>query len=210
MHYLPTAWWKIDLPLPTVEWKVDAIQILIAYSDTTVHNNLSTPAWVRPVCCDEIAPHICDRVLGDGSCLFRAISKEITGTEGNHIAVRHAALQYLRQNPSLINYADPTFNMTMCTDPVRKAQLQQEAVSRYITTHHMDTYGWGTDFEIMLLASLLSIHIFSFSTHGDSRQWVCYAPGFTRNRSTCPYGIYVYNIEDLHYDRVIPVMRPQH
>ena len=123
------------------------------------------------------------------------------------------------QNPSLINYADPTFNMTMCTDPVRKAQLQQEAVSRYITTHHMDTYGWGTDFEIMLLASLLrftslcqspQIHIFSCSTHGDSRQWVCYAPGFTRNRSTCPYGIYVYNIEDLHYHRVIPVMRSQH
>ena len=72
---------NIDLPLPTVEWKLDAIQILIAYSHRTVRNNLSTPAWVRPVCCDEIAPHICDRVLGDGSCLFRAISKEITGTE---------------------------------------------------------------------------------------------------------------------------------
>ena len=142
LEYISTTYQQLGeniyLPLPTVEWKLDAIQILIAYSDRTVRNNLSMPAWVRPVCCDEIAPHICDRVLGDGSCLFHAISKEITGTEGNHIVVRHAVLQYLRQNPSLINYADPTFNMTMCTDPVRKAQLQQEAVSRYITTHHID------------------------------------------------------------------------
>ena len=70
----------------------------------------------------------------------------------------------------------------------------------------MDRSGWGTDFEIMLLASLLTIQIFSFSTHGESRQWVCYAPGFTRNRSACPYGIYVYNVTNYHYDRVIPAV----
>ena len=87
---------NIDLPLPTDEWKLDAIQILIACSHRTVRN-LSTPAWVRPVCWEEIAPHICDGVLGDGSCLFREILKEITSTEGNHIAVLHAAMQYLSE-----------------------------------------------------------------------------------------------------------------
>ena len=139
MHYLPTSCENIDLPLPTDKWNLDAIQILIAYSHRIVRNSLSTPAQARPVCCDQIAPHICDRVLSDGICLFRAILKEITGTEGNHIAVHHAVLQYLRQNASQINY-DPTFSMTMCTDPVRKAQFQQDAVSRYITTHHMDRF----------------------------------------------------------------------
>ena len=64
-----------------------------------IHNNLSTPARVRCVRCGEIAPHIRDRVLGGGNCLFRAISKEITGTEENHTAVRLAALGYLRGNP---------------------------------------------------------------------------------------------------------------
>ena len=93
-----------------------------------------------------------------------------------------------------------------CTDPVSQAQLQEEAVSRYISTHHMDTCGWGTDFEIMLLASL-TIQIFSFSTHGESRQWVCYAPGFTRNRLAWPYGVYVY-VTNNHYDRVIPILHP--
>ena len=50
---------------------------------------------------------------------------------------------------------------------MRRAQLQEEAVSRYISTHHMDRCGWGTDFEIMLLASLLTIQIFSRSTAGN-------------------------------------------
>ena len=198
----------IDLRLPPDEWKLAAIQILGAYSGVSVHNNLSSPARVRRVRCGEIAPHIRDSVLGDGNCLFRAISKEITGTEENHIAVRLAALGYLRENPSLISYGEPTLNIDSCADPMRRVQLQEEAVSRYISTHHMDRSGWGTDFEIMLLASLLTIQIFSFSNHGESRQWVCYAPGFTRNRSACPYGIYVYNVTNYHYDRVIPVLCP--
>ena len=120
-----------------------------------------------------------------------------------------SALGYLCENPSLITYGAPTFNIDPCTDPVRQPQLQQEAVSRYISTHHMDQCGCpATDFEIMLLASLLTIQIFSRSTVGESRQWVCFAPGFTRNRSACPYGIYVYNITNFHYDRVIPVLCP--
>ena len=74
----------IDLPLPTDEWRLRAIEVLSMHSHRTVRNNLSTPAEVIPVRCDEIAPHIRDSVLGDGNCLFRAISKEITGTERNH------------------------------------------------------------------------------------------------------------------------------
>ena len=191
----------IDRPLPPGEWKLSAIQILAAYSGMNVHNNLSTPAQVRRVRCGEIAPHIHDRVLGDGNCLFRAISKEITRTEENHITIRLAALGYLRENPSRITYGAPTFNIDPCTDPVRQAQC-------YISTHHMDRCGWGTDFEIMLLSSLLTIQIFSHSTCGKSRELVCFAPGFTRNRSACPYRIYVYNITNFHYDTVIPVLHP--
>ena len=74
--------------------KFSAIQILAAYSGMNVHNNLSRPAWVRCVRCGKIALHIRDRVLGDGNCLFRAISKEITRTEENHTAVHLAALGY--------------------------------------------------------------------------------------------------------------------
>ena len=41
----------IDLSLPQDEWKLAAIQILGAYSGVGVHNNLSSPARVRRVCC---------------------------------------------------------------------------------------------------------------------------------------------------------------
>ena len=101
---------------------------------------------MRRVHCGKIAPHICDSVLGDGNCLFRAISTEITGTEENHIDIRLTALGYLRENPSLISYGEPTLNIDPCADPMRRVQLQEEAVSRYISTHYMDRCGLGHRF----------------------------------------------------------------
>ena len=59
------------------------------------------------------------------------------------------SLGYLRENPSLISYGEPTLNIDSCTDPMRRVQLEEEAVSRYISTHHMDRSAWGTDFEIV-------------------------------------------------------------
>ena len=70
----------------------------------SVVDKVSTPDCVRPLQCDEIAPHIRARVQGDGNCLFRAISRHVTGTESNHYAVRRAAIQYRKKNPSLIEY----------------------------------------------------------------------------------------------------------
>ena len=36
-------------------------------------------------------PHTCASILGDGNCLFRVLSKEVTGTQENHKAV-HVAI----------------------------------------------------------------------------------------------------------------------
>jgi len=45
--------------------------------------------------CPEIMPHTCDSILGDGNCLFRALSKEVTGTQENHKAVCVAIVNFM-------------------------------------------------------------------------------------------------------------------
>ena len=54
------------------------------------------PDRVRPLRCDEISPHVSMGVQGDSNCLFRAISRHVTGTESNHYAVQKAMVMGYR------------------------------------------------------------------------------------------------------------------
>ena len=61
-------------------------------------SNVSLIIWSEPVEVvegPEIAPHTGDTIEGDGNCLFRAISKEVTGTQKNHEAVRDAIVNFM-------------------------------------------------------------------------------------------------------------------
>ena len=70
----------------------------------SVVDKVSSPDRVHPLPCYEIALHIRTRVVGDGNCLFRAVSRHVTGTESNHYAVRKAVVQLLQGHSSLIDY----------------------------------------------------------------------------------------------------------
>ena len=74
-------------PLPTVEWKDLALKRLSSLAGVSAINKIRSPDPLKPVPCREIAPHIRDVVRGDGHCFFRALSKESTGTENNHLMV---------------------------------------------------------------------------------------------------------------------------
>ena len=39
--------------------------------------------------------HVCDSIIGDGNCLFRAVSKEITGTQKNHRAMCLSIIRFM-------------------------------------------------------------------------------------------------------------------
>ena len=54
-------------------------------------NKINNPDPIQPIECEDIIPHTRDEVSGkNGSCLFAALAKEITGTERNHRSVRLA------------------------------------------------------------------------------------------------------------------------
>ena len=62
--------------LPSSVWKQRACEMVEQWSLVSL---ISESEPVKAIKCKEILPHVRDSVIGDGHCLFRAISKEITG-----------------------------------------------------------------------------------------------------------------------------------
>ena len=71
-------------PLPDNDWREMVLSVITEYSGEVVVNCIHNPTPDRLVAEPEIAPHMLDKSTPNGSCLFNALSKELTGTEHNH------------------------------------------------------------------------------------------------------------------------------
>ncbi len=78
---------------PPPNWRVDAVAFLGTLTDAPLVKECED---VRPIVCREIAPHIRDSIRPDGNCLYRAISKQVTGSQENHVALRLAVIQLMK------------------------------------------------------------------------------------------------------------------
>ena len=74
---------ELKLP-PEVEWKKQAIATMQKYTSIPIVDESALPDSNSCEVCQEIWPHLLDRVVGDGHSGFQALSKSITGTESNH------------------------------------------------------------------------------------------------------------------------------
>ena len=189
-------------PLPSQEWRSAAVEVLKKWSSCSI--NVVTNPTIRKARCAEIAPHVRDCVLADGHCLFRTLSKEITGTEENHRAVRLALVNFMRDKsiaPQLANYM---FHEHMNHSPV-------EVMEQYIKNCNMHLTAWGTDKEIFSAATLLQVDIYIFSNFGASgRRWLKFEPIFRDKNCLAPSDvkIYIYHTRSSdHYDRVCPCLQ---
>ena len=82
-------------------------------------------------------------IIGDGNCLFRALSYVITGRQVYHTIVRHKILEHMR---SIENLLQPHMNMSF---------------NNYFSASGMaNDRVWGTDIEIFAASSLLSTDIY--------------------------------------------------
>ena len=70
---------------PTPEWREEAIKCIEKFSGKTISPVVAESNNIIP--CEEILPHSLDKihVLGDGNCLFRALEKEITGSQQSNV-----------------------------------------------------------------------------------------------------------------------------
>ena len=87
---------------------------------------------------DGISPHQVDEIVGDGHCLFRAISKAFTETQSYHADYRKAIVEWMLcedHAQKLAQYIAPF-------DAVSDSDCQS-AIQKYIDERGMSLDGWG-------------------------------------------------------------------
>ena len=86
----------------------------------------------------------CHHVLGDGNCLFRAVSHQLYGTEEKHLEIRMSLIDFINQNKS------------------KYEQFWIDSNSTF--SEHMDSIknpgSWGTELELKACSDYLSIPVF--------------------------------------------------
>ena len=136
-------------------------------------------------------PRTIDHVLGDGNCLFRALSKEITGTVKPHMAVRNKVVSVL-QNPSHTKNFDSYSGPADMTEYVSQSRMGDNAT-------------WATDIEIVAAASPLDTPIVIHTQLSTGKTWLRYDPlcvvPALLNTELC---VYLTNYHE-HFYRVVSI-----
>ena len=83
-----------------------------------------------------------NKVLGDGNCLFRALSEQTTGTSGKHAELRKLLLAFEEMNPQIFQPLVATL------DPPTK-----------LANHISQNFTWGTTVEIFAAATMFGVVI---------------------------------------------------
>ena len=96
-----------------------------------------------------------DSVLGDGNCLFRAMSKHLTGVEHHHSLLRKTIADFEAANQAVFSSLHTAINRTGFTEHLKNIKMP---------------YVWGTSVEIMAAASLSSL-IFTLPLTATSREF---------------------------------------
>ena len=128
-------------------------------------------------------------IIGDGNCLFRALSYIITGRQIYHMTVRHKILEHMR---SIENLLLPHMNMSL-NNYFLASGMANETV-------------WGTDTETFAASSLLSTDIYVYTNTGSNMSWNKFSQSMLDNSSpqnTC--AIYIQHTSGVHYDVVLDV-----
>ena len=91
--------------------------------------------------------HSIRKIRGDGNCLFRAMSYIITGSEDQHLAIRHAITTHMLSIPELLTDLGADGSES-CLEYYNGGY---SSVEQYLEQTRMAESGmWGTDFEMSL------------------------------------------------------------
>ena len=192
---------QVTGPLPSREWKKQVLVTLHHYSGLkrkpADKTDLPDPVQIYPS--PDIHPHTRDMLDQDGNCLFRALSKELTGTERNHRVLRLAIINYMSQNPSISEYA----GVGSMVDYLFSSKMG-----------HLGT--WGTDMEILTLATMLDIDVVVSAISGRGRELHAFQPvldlltstnrvSWQQRQNPNRLKVYLYHTDARnHYDRLVP------
>ena len=101
-----------------------------------------------------------DKILPDGNCLFRSISKALFGTSSGHIHLRKLIVSFIRSNLQLLG--------GLCNPPSTEEHCKC-----------MEKPGtFGTQAELQAAASLFQVPVYLFQKPNETRDWawMVYSP----------------------------------
>lgn len=151
-----------------------------------------------------------DSVLADGNCFFRALSKEVLGSQRHHYELRQVVAKFILQNPK--NFTNEKGVVQTCNK-----EMQNLSVEDYCK-RMSSLNNWATDLEILAMATALQIDIYTFikdTTSSHEYNWQKFTPiplhkvsnphfGLLRAGKEKPeaYHVELLNIGSVHYDRI--------
>ena len=194
---------------PTPIWKDDAMAFLGTLTDAPLVQVLE---GVSPIECLELSPHIRDRIRPDGNCLYRAIAKQVTGSQDNHMALRLAMIQFMQLEEHAIDLARiMAVKFGGGSDDHERKRRAVAALQGYIRKHRVDSQGtctWGTEKELRVIAIMFQLEILVFTgISKGARGWTRFGPVFSKPSCMpmCGYKIFLYYTRSCdYYDCVIP------
>lgn len=134
----------------------------------------------------------------DGACLYRAISRLITGNENYFNIIKLAILQFVKL---------PDNHLFTSTLP-QSSEGDIFNVDNFVSKRS-DPSSWGTQDDIYIFCTLAQVEIlvFMYSSSGNPvSRWVLFKPLFVNKTcmeiSNC--AIHLINYDNLHYNAVIP------
>ena len=133
-------------------------------------------------------PFQVNNVIGDGNCLYRALSLEVLGTQNYHEQIRAKIVDIMLQNPG-------TFEGYVGRN-----------IGDYVLEHSLPLRTWGTDVEIYAAATLLQTCIVVYTSVNEARrEWIQHLPLFPiPSIEFSQENIYFKNLCS-HFERVVSI-----
>ena len=128
-------------------------------------------------------------IVGDGNCLFRAVSMFLFRTENCHRLIRGSVVQFMRSKPHL--FASFVENNTF--------SQHLSNMSKSLGTRE----SWGSHIEIFAIATMLNTDIYVYCLYGNSMRWKVFRP---LARTMSPKVSFItLKLQNDHYKTVLPV-----
>lgn len=129
-----------------------------------------------------------DQISGDGNCLFRALSKEVFGSERFHCWLRNRIVDFMADN-------SPLFDQIRINDETMEAHLRRMRADGI----------WATTLELFAAASFFekNIYLFTPAMNWKHYQWYHFRP-LSRRRIRHSY-LALCHTRGEHFDRIVPI-----
>ena len=103
--------------------------------------------------------------MGDGNCLFRALSLQLTGTQDHHLEIRKVIAEFEKTN-EIFEQLHKTINQTPFSSHLQNIKK---------------TCVWGTTVEILATSSMFHVDVYvaTDSYHPGRPTWLKYTPRAT-------------------------------